>query len=75
MRQHAFQVASAVEHIVEGSIAEPIKLIGTDYPYSDGQRTLQVDAVVLNKNTGTLGAYEVKRGGRITRTLANDVLC
>ena len=44
-----FQVASAVEHIVEGSIAEPTKLIGTDYPYSDGQRTLQVDAVVLTR--------------------------
>ena len=57
-----FQLPSAVEHIVEGSIAEPTKLIGTDYPYSDGQRTLQVDAVVFNKNTGTLRAYEVKRG-------------
>ncbi len=40
----------------DGSIAEPIKLIGTDYPYSDGQRTLQVDAVVFNKDTGTLVA-------------------
>jgi hypothetical protein len=50
-----FQVPSAVEHIVEGSIAEPTKLIGTDYPYSQGQRTLQVDAVVFNKNTGTVG--------------------
>jgi hypothetical protein len=36
----AFQVPSAVEHIVDGSIAEPTKLIGTDYPYSEGQRTL-----------------------------------
>src|ERR1044072_2803232 len=39
-----FQVPSAVEHIVDGSIAEQTKLIGTDYPYSNGQRTLQVDA-------------------------------
>ena len=76
----AFQVPSAVEHIVEGSIAEPIKLIGTDYPYSDGQRTLQVDAVVLNKNTGTLGAYEVKRGAGLhdsgkRRSMLKDALC
>ena len=43
----AFQVPPAVEHIVEGSIAEPTKLIGVDYPYSQGPRTLQVDAVRL----------------------------
>jgi hypothetical protein len=43
----AFQIASAVEHVVDGSIAEPIKLIGVDYPYSDGARKLQVDAVVF----------------------------
>src|SRR5262249_41380463 len=57
-----FQVPPAVEHIVAGSITEPTKLIGTDYPYSASQRTLQIDVVVFNKNTGTLGAYEVKRG-------------
>jgi hypothetical protein len=57
-----FQVPAAVGHIVEGSISEPTKLIGTDYPFSEGQRTLQVDALVFNKNTGILGAYEIKRG-------------
>jgi hypothetical protein len=75
-----FQVPSAVEHIVDGSIAEPTKLIGTDYPYSNGQRTLQVDAVVFNKNTGTLGAYEVKRGAGLhdsgkRRSMLKDALC
>jgi hypothetical protein len=45
-----FQVPSAVEHIVDGSIANPAKLIGTDYPTSEGQRTLQVDTIVFNKN-------------------------
>src|SRR5262245_15468197 len=58
----AFQVPSAVEHIVAGSIDHPTKLIGTDYPYSESARTLQVDVIVFNKNTGTLRAYEVKRG-------------
>jgi hypothetical protein len=57
-----FPVPSAVEHIVAGSIADPTKLIGTDYPSSDGKTTLQVDAVVFNKTTGVLGAYEIKRG-------------
>ena len=75
-----FQVPSAVDHIVAGSIAEPTKLIGTDYPYSDGQRTLQVDAVVFDKNTGILRAYEVKRGAGLhdrgkRRPMLTDALC
>jgi hypothetical protein len=47
---------------------------------SEGQRTLQVDAVVFNKNTGTLGAYEVKRGAGLhdsgkRRSMLKDALC
>jgi hypothetical protein len=41
---------------------EPTKLIGAEHPYSQGDRTLQLDAIVFNKNTGILSAYEVKRG-------------
>ena len=37
-------------------------LSGTDYPYSDGERTLQVDVLLFYKNKGTLSAYEIKRG-------------
>src|SRR5581483_3876023 len=75
-----FQVPSAVDHIVAGSITEPTKLIGTDYPYSDGQHTLQVDAIVLDKNKGTLNAYEVKRGSGFhdsgkRRSMLRDALC
>ena len=61
-RDPIFQVPSAVDHIVDGSIASPTKLIGTDYPTSEGQRTLQVDTIVFDKNTGCLRAYEIKRG-------------
>jgi hypothetical protein len=57
-----FPVPSAVEHIVAASITDPTKLIGTDFPSSDGHSTLQVDAVVFNKSTGVLSAYEVKPG-------------
>jgi len=58
-RDPIFQVPSAVDHIVAGSITEATKLIGTDYPYSVGQRTLQVDAIVFDKNKNTLKAYEI----------------
>src|SRR5258707_12125170 len=46
-----FQVPSAVEHIVDGWIAEPIKLIGTDNPSPHGQRPLQCDAACFTKDT------------------------
>jgi hypothetical protein len=79
-RDELFQVASAVDHIVAGSILEPTKLIGTDYPYSEGQRTLQLDIVVFDKNTGIIRAYEVKRGAGYhdsgkRRQMLRDALC
>ncbi|MGA2311875.1 MAG: hypothetical protein ABSF87_05845 [Xanthobacteraceae bacterium] len=79
-RDELFQVPSTVDHIVEGSIVAATKLIGTDYPYSDGQRTLQVDILVFDKNTGILKAYEVKRGAGLhdsgkRRSMLRDVLC
>jgi len=79
-RDPVFQIPSAVDHIVEGSIADPTKLIGTDYPYSDGQRTLQVDVLVYDKSAGTLRAYEVKRGSGLhdsgkRRSMLKDTLC
>jgi hypothetical protein len=79
-RDPLFQVPSAVDHIVDGSIAYPTKLIGTDYPYSEGQRTLQVDVIVFDKNTGTLNAYEIKRGAGLhdsgkRRSMLKDTLC
>jgi hypothetical protein len=75
-----FQVPSTADHIVDGSIAEPTKLVGADYPYSDGQRTLQVDVIVFDKNTSALKAYEVKRGAGLhdsgkRRSMLRDALC
>ena len=74
-----FPVPSAVEHIVAGSITDPTKLIGTDYPSSESKSILQVDAVVFNKTTGVLGAYEIKRGSGLhdsgkRRQMLRDVL-
>ena len=78
-RDDAFQVPSAVDHIVDGSILQPTNLIGTDYPYSDGARTLQVDVIVFDKRNGALRAYEVKRGHGLhdsgkRRSMMKDVL-
>ena len=75
-----FHISPAVDHIVDGSIKEPAKLIGTDYPYSPEGQTLQVDAFVFNKNNGSLKAYEAKRGtafhdSRTRRRILRDVLC
>jgi hypothetical protein len=79
-REELFQVPSTVDHIVEGSIISATKLIGTDYPYSAGHRTLQVDILVFDKNTGIFKAYEVKRGAGLhdsgkRRSMLRDVLC
>jgi len=60
-RDPKFQVPATVDHMVTGSLREPTKLIGAEHPYSQGHRTLQLDAIVFNKNTGILSAYEVKR--------------
>jgi hypothetical protein len=79
-REESFQVPSNVDHMVNGSIEAGAKLIGTDYPYSAGERTLQVDAIVFDKNTGILRAYEIKRGfgwhdsGK-RRSMLRDTLC
>jgi hypothetical protein len=77
---HAFQVSPAVDAIVAGSISEPKKLIGTDYPYSPGTRSLQVDIIIFDERDRTIRAYEVKRGfgwhdsGK-KRSMLRDVLC
>jgi hypothetical protein len=78
-RDEKFRVSSAADQIVNGSIASPTNLIGTDYPYSDGGRTLQIDIFVFDKRTGTLRAYEVKRGTGFhdsgkRRSMLRDVL-
>ena len=79
-RDDKFHVTPTVQHIVDGSIAEPTKLIGTENPYSAEGPTLQVDVLVFNRNTGALEAYEVKRGWGLhdsgkRRQMLREVLC
>jgi hypothetical protein len=79
-RDEQFHVPANVDHMVNGSIAVGTKLIGTDYPYSEGDRTLQVDVIVFDKKTGILRAYEIKRGFGLhdsgkRRSMLRDTLC
>ena len=73
-REENFHVPSTVDHMVSGSIEQGAKLIGTDYPYSAGERTLQVDVIVFDKNTGILRAYEVNAAS-VCMTQASAVQC
>jgi hypothetical protein len=80
-RDEQFQVPATVDHMVNGSLDQPTRLVGVDYPYSpNGDRTLQVDVIVYNKETKVLRAYEVKRGFGLhdsgkRRSMLRDTLC
>jgi hypothetical protein len=45
----AFHVPPAVDHIVAGSVADPTKLIGTDYPYLKVKRHCRLMQSSLTK--------------------------
>src|SRR5262245_22711610 len=58
-----FHVSDTTDHIVVPALKEPSLLSGTHTADHPGSRTLQIDALVYNKKTRHLGAYEIKRGG------------
>jgi hypothetical protein len=77
----AFAVSVTADHLVDGSLNDPKSLIGTDGNYvAQGHRTLQIDVIVFDKRTGSLSAYEIKRGagdhdaGK-RRSIMRDMLC
>jgi hypothetical protein len=80
-RDDHFQVTSGTDHIVDTTIATPTELIGKDFPYSEaGDRSLQVDAIVYDKTTKIIRAYEIKRGAGLhdsgkRRSMLRDILC
>ncbi len=55
--------------------------LGVQFPYSDpGVRTLQVDLIVFDKETGIISSYEIKRGAGVhdagkKRSIKRDLLC
>ena len=75
-----FQVPATADHIVDSAIGEPQHIFGSETTYRDGDRTLQVDAIVYDKANKTLRAYEIKRGSGLhdagkRRSILRDLLC
>jgi hypothetical protein len=77
----AFRVTPTAEHIVDTIFGTPDRAIHTTTDYSpQGHRTLQLDAIVYDRERKTLGAYEIKRGAGLhdsgkRRSILRDLLC
>ncbi len=76
----SFQVPSTADRIVDSAIKNPQQIYGTETNYRPGDRTLQVDAIVYNKNSGEIRGYEIKRGSGLhdagkRRSILRDLLC
>jgi len=79
-RDDAFMISPMADQIVSSGMSNPSTLNGTETAYLAGHRTLQVDAIVFNKTTGHLAAYEIKRGAGAhdagkRRQMLRDTLC
>jgi hypothetical protein len=76
-----FHVTTTAEHIVDTIFGTPDRAIQTTTDYSpQSHRTLQIDAIVYDRERKTLGAYEIKRGGGLhdsgkRRSILRDLLC
>lgn len=77
----AFQVDQAADLIVDSIINDPTNGMNAEIGYTGkGHRTLQVDAIVYNKKTKRISAYEIKRGNGLhdsgkRRSILRDILC
>jgi hypothetical protein len=75
-----FQVPSNADLLANGSLSDPSSIVGNNVNYGSGSRTLQVDAIIYDKDKKSLRAYEVKRGfgyhdaGK-RRSILRDTLC
>ena len=75
-----FQVARNADLLVNGALSDPDSILGSELGYGPGERALQIDAIVYNNDTGSLRAYEIKRGfgphnsGK-RRQMLRDALC
>lgn len=75
-----FQVTNTADHIVDTAILNPETILSTETSYRDGHRTLQVDAIVFDKRSNSIRAYEIKRGSGLhdsgkRRSILRDLLC
>jgi hypothetical protein len=75
-----FEISANADLLANGSLKNPISIMGNQVNYGHGTRTLQLDAIVYDKQLKTLKAYEVKRGfgahdaGK-RRSILRDTLC
>lgn len=75
-----FQVTATADHIVDSATNNPEDVFGSETVYREGHRTLQVDAIVYEKNLRRIRAYEIKRGSGLhdagkRRSILRDLLC
>lgn len=74
-----FAVSKVADNMINAE-PHPQKLIGANVDWGDVGRTLQVDAIVYDKKSKNLSAYEIKRGndrhdsGK-TRSILRDLMC
>lgn len=80
-REDRFFVSGAVDQQVTLNLDDPGSIIRMNKPYEESRgRKLQIDIIVFNKKTKTIGAYEIKRGhgdhdaGK-KRQMLRDALC
>jgi hypothetical protein len=79
-RDDAFPVSQSAGQMVKATLRDPTPLMAVHLPQETPVRTLQVDALVFNKVTKSLTAYEVKRGNGLhdagkKRSMMDDILC
>ena len=76
-----FQVPQVVDHMVSGAFEDPQSIIGSNSNYiSEGNRKLQIDLIVFDKQNQNIRAYEIKRGNGFhdagkRRQILRDVMC
>jgi hypothetical protein len=76
-----FQVPQVVDHMVSGAFGDPASIIGSNSNYTmTGNRKLQIDLIVFDRQNHSLKAYEIKRGNGLhdagkRRQILRDVMC
>jgi len=79
-RDDLFPISQSADQMVKAALKDRGLLMNVNLQQAPPIRTLQVDALVFNKTTKELNAYEIKRGnglhdaGKI-RSMIDDTMC
>lgn len=79
-RDDAFPISQSADQMVKAALRDPEPLMTVNLPQAAPVRTLQVDALVFDKTTRILDAYEIKRGNGLhdagkKRSMMDDIMC